>query len=59
MSVKGHGSNAGVTNMVGRPKSASIGYNGNRNAPYIINYNRNSVTTHKAQGLFRKLTGRV
>lgn len=59
MSVKGHGSNAGITGMQGRPKQGSIGYNGNNpRQPYIINYSRNSVNVHKGQSVLRKLFGR-
>jgi hypothetical protein len=59
MTVKGLGSNAGITKAVGRPKSSSIGYHGNNpKGDYIINYNRNSVNIHKGQKIINKLLGR-
>lgn len=55
--LKGYSGN--VVQGVGRPMNSSIGYNGKApKAPYIINYNRNSVSIHKGQSVLRKLLGR-
>lgn len=57
MSVKGLGSNAGITQAKGRPKGSSIGYSGRANEQYIINYNRNSVSVHQGKSFLRKWLG--
>jgi hypothetical protein len=47
-----------ITHMQGTPNGGTIGYNGNRNKPYIIDYSRNSIRKNHGKSIVARLLGR-